>query len=164
MYLLNSRTVLLKKKKKKKMDRSNVSDNWSSNWGSPVCKRTSSDNAVTVTVKLFRKHDWVCRDNHIRVHCHIPVVHWRMTCSLHAVMDKILVTIVFDFKYNILRWRYNNDMNIDRKHKSFLVWKKPRLFAHGTYISIINICLGKNPGPLCMLLAARPVCIEPIKS
>lgn len=42
--------------------------------------------------------------------------------------------------------------------------KRKKLCIYGSYISIINICLGKNPGPLCMALAACPVCIEPIKS
>lgn len=89
-----------------------------------MCKWISFDNVVIVIVKFFRKYDWVCRDNYIRVYCYILVVHWGMICSFYVVMDKIFVIIVFDFKYNILRWRYNNDMNIDRKYKSFLVWKE----------------------------------------
>lgn len=89
-----------------------------------MCKWISFDNVVIVIVKFFRKYDWVCRDNYIRVYCYILVVYWGMICSFYVVMDKILVIIVFDFKYNILRWRYNNDMNIDRKYKSFLVWKE----------------------------------------
>lgn len=89
-----------------------------------MCKWISFDNVVIVIVKFFRKYDWVCRDNYIRVYCYILVVYWGMVCSFYVVMDKIFVIIVFDFKYNILRWRYNNDMNIDRKYKSFLVWKE----------------------------------------
>lgn len=89
-----------------------------------MCKWVSFDNVVIVIVKFFRKYDWVCRDNYIRVYCYILVVYWGMICSFYVVMDKIFVIIVFDFKYNILRWRYNNDMNIDRKYKSFLVWKE----------------------------------------
>lgn len=89
-----------------------------------MCKWISFDNVVIVIVKFFRKYDWVCRDNYIRVYCYILVVYWGMICSFYVVMDKIFVIIVFDFKYNILRWRYNNDMNIDRKYKSFLVWKE----------------------------------------
>lgn len=89
-----------------------------------MCKWISFDNVVIVIVKFFRKYDWVCRDNYIRVYCYILVVYWGMICSFYVVMDKIFVIIVFDFKYNILRWRYNNDMNIDRRYKSFLVWKE----------------------------------------
>lgn len=89
-----------------------------------MCKWISFDNVVIVIVKFFRKYDWVCRDNYIRVYCYILVVYWGMICSFYVVMDKIFVIIVFDFKYNILRWRYNNDMNIDKKYKSFLVWKE----------------------------------------
>lgn len=89
-----------------------------------MCKWISFDNVVIVIVKFFRKYDWVCRDNYIRVYCYILVVYWGMICSFYVVMDKIFVIIVFDFKYNILRWRYNYDMNIDRKYKSFLVWKE----------------------------------------
>lgn len=89
-----------------------------------MCKWISFDNVVIVIVKFFRKYDWVCRDNYVRVYCYILVVYWGMICSFYVVMDKIFVIIVFDFKYNILRWRYNNDMNIDRKYKSFLVWKE----------------------------------------
>lgn len=89
-----------------------------------MCKWISFDNVVIVIVKFFRKYDWVCRDNYIRVYCYILVVYWGMICSFYVVMDKIFVIIVFDFKYNILRWRYNNDMNIDRKYMSFLVWKE----------------------------------------
>lgn len=89
-----------------------------------MCKWISFDNVVIVIVKFFRKYDWVCRDNYIRVYCYILVVYWGMICSFYVVMDKIFVIIVFDFKYNILRWRYNNDMNIDRIYKSFLVWKE----------------------------------------
>lgn len=89
-----------------------------------MCKWISFDNVVIVIVKFFRKYDWVCRDNYIRVYCYILVVYWGMICSFYVVIDKIFVIIVFDFKYNILRWRYNNDMNIDRKYKSFLVWKE----------------------------------------
>lgn len=89
-----------------------------------MCKWISFDNVVIVIVKFFRKYDWVCRDNYIRVYCYILVVYWGMICSFYVVMDKIFVIIVFDFKYNILRWRYNNDMNIDRKYKNFLVWKE----------------------------------------
>lgn len=89
-----------------------------------MCKWISFDNVVIVIVKFFRKYDWVCRDNYIRVYCYILVVYWGMICSFYVVMDKIFVIIVFDFKYNILRWRYNNDMNINRKYKSFLVWKE----------------------------------------
>lgn len=89
-----------------------------------MCKWISFDNVVIVIVKFFRKYDWVCRDNYIRVYCYILVVYWGMICSFYVVMDKIFVIIVFDFKYNILRWSYNNDINIDRKYKSFLVWKE----------------------------------------
>lgn len=89
-----------------------------------MCKWISFDNVVIVIVKFFRKYDWVCRDNYIRVYCYILVVYWGMICSFYVVMDKIFVIIVFDFKYNILKWRYNNDMNIDRKYKNFLVWKE----------------------------------------
>lgn len=89
-----------------------------------MCKWISFDNVVIVIVKFFRKYDWVCRDNYVRVYCYILVVYWGMICSFYVVMDKIFVIIVFDFKYNILRWSYNNDINKDRKYKSFLVWKE----------------------------------------
>lgn len=86
-----------------------------------MCKWISFDNVVIVIVKFFRKYDWVCRDDYVRVYCYILVVYWGMICSFYVVMDKIFVIIVFDFKYNILRWSYKNDMNIDRKYKKFLV-------------------------------------------
>lgn len=105
-----------------------------------MCKWISFDNVVIVIVKFFRKYDWVCRDNYIRVYCYILVVYWGMICSFYVVMDKIFVIIVFDFKYNILRWRYNNDMNIDRKYKSFLVWKEID-YLYMEFILVLLICV-----------------------